>query len=138
MNLIDKKQQIFETYETPDSIRIKKVIKFILNCYEVLKPSGILIITVPNLVSFFNRFLMFFGSIPLTAYAAAEFHYHVYNRNKLKNLINEQGFEILRATSSYLPLNVFTKIPGFGKIFGLLGDLFPTLGNQLIVFARKK
>lgn len=113
-------------------------IKFIRDCYSFLKPGGILIVTVPNLVSFLNRFLMFFGAMPLTAYAAAPFHYHVYNRNKLKNLIKEEGFEILKATSSYLPLNIFAKIPGIGKVFGFLGDLFPSMGNQLIVFARKK
>jgi len=216
--LIDKKQEVFETYEVPDPIRIEKVIKFIhkyfseikgldilecgiskggvcdrlnregshcfgvdinprelkgvkiiqadLNkgipdfgvkfdvifageviehlfddskfiheCYRFLKPGGILIVTVPNLVSFLNRILMIFGKLSLVAYAAASFHYHVYNINKLKNLIREQGFEIVKATSSYL---LFTKIHWLGKILGFLGDLFPSLGNQLIVFARKK
>ncbi len=110
---------------------------FIRECQDFLKPNGLLIITVPNLVSFLNRFLMLFGSMPLTAYAAAEFHYHVYTRRKLKNMIKEEGFEVLKATSSYLPLNIFSKIPVIGKIFSLLGDIFPTMGNQLIVFARK-
>ncbi len=112
--------------------------KFIRECSAVLKPEGILIVTVPNLVSFLNRFLMFFGSMPLTAFAAASFHYHLYNRSKLKNLIKEEGFKILQATSSYWPLNIFTKIPIIGRIFGFLGTLIPTLGNQLIVFATKK
>lgn len=112
--------------------------KFIRECYRFLKPSGILIMTVPNLVSFLNRVLMLFGGMPLVAYAAAPFHYHVYNRNKLKNLIREEGFEILKATSSYLPLYLFDKIPGIWKVFGFLGDIFPSIGNQLIIFARKK
>jgi len=111
--------------------------KFISDCFMVLKSEGILIVTVPNLVSFLNRFLMFFGSMPLTAYAAAPFHYHIYNRNKLKILIKEQGFKILKVTSSYLPLNLLTKIPIIGRIFSFLGDIFPTLGNQLMVFAKK-
>jgi len=112
--------------------------KFIRECYRFLKPDGILIVTVPNLVSFPNRALMLFGAMPLTAYAAAPFHYHVYNRNSLKNLIRKEGFEILKATSSYLSLDLFAKIPGIWKVFGFLGDLFPSLGNQLIIFARKK
>lgn len=111
--------------------------KFIQECRDILKPDGLLIITVPNLVSFLNRFLMFFGFMPMTAYAAEEFHYHVYTRSKLRQLIRKKGFEILKATSSYLPLNIFAKIPGIGYLFGFLGDIFPTLGNQLIVFARK-
>lgn len=111
--------------------------KFLRDCHNILKPCGILVVTVPNLVSLLNRFLMLFGSLPLVAYAAAEFHYHVYNRSKLKKLLREEKFEILKATSSYVPLNIFAKIPVAGKISGLLGDVFPTLGNQLIIFARK-
>ena len=111
--------------------------KFIRECQNFLKPNGILIITVPNLVSFLNRFAMFFGLMPLTAYVAAEFHYHVYTRSKLKMIVKEEGFEVLKTTSSYLPLNIFSKIPGIGKIFSLLGSIFPTMGNQLIIFAKR-
>ena len=111
--------------------------KFIRECRNILKPGGILIITVPNLVSLLNRFSMLFGFMPLSAYAAAEFHYHFYNRRKLKNLVKEQDLEVLWATSSYLPLDA-SKIPVIGKFFAILGDIFPTLGNQLIIFARKK
>ena len=111
--------------------------RFIRKCQDFLKPNGLLIITVLNLVSFLNRFAMFFGLMPLTAYVAAEFHYHFYTRRKLKNMIEEEGFEVLKATSSYWPLNIFSKIPMLGKIFSLLGSIFPTMGNQLIVFAKK-
>lgn len=112
--------------------------KFIRDCYKFLKPGGILIVTVPNLVSLVNRLLMLFGAMPMVSYAAASFHYHVYNRKAAKNLIKEEGFQILKTTSSYLPGNVFTKIPGTSRIFGFLGDIFPGLGNQLIIFAKKK
>ncbi len=112
--------------------------KFMRECRSLLNNGGLLIITVPNLVSFFNRFLMFFGVMPLTAFAAAEFHYHVYTRRKLKKMLKEEKFEVIKATSSYWPVNIFTKIPIFGKLFGFLGTVFPTFGNQLIIFARKK
>lgn len=112
--------------------------KFIRQCYKFLKPRGVLIVTVPNLVSLVNRLLMLFGAMPLVAYAAAPFHYHFYNRKKLKNIISREGFEVLKTTSSYLPLDISTKIPTIGNMAGFLGDLFPSLGNQLIIFARKK
>lgn len=112
--------------------------KFIRESYKVLKPGGLLIITVPNLVSLINRLMVLFGMMPMTAYATDIFHYHVYNRRKLKKMIKEQNFTLLKATSSYAPFNLFAKIPIIGKIFAFLGDIFPTLGNQLIVFARKE
>ncbi|OHB97505.1 MAG: hypothetical protein A2Z57_03990 [Planctomycetes bacterium RIFCSPHIGHO2_12_39_6] len=111
--------------------------KFIRDCYKSLKSKSILIVTTPNLVSLVNRLLMLFGAMPMSSHAAAPFHYHVYNRNAIKKLLEEEGFKILKATSSYLLGNLFTKIPGIGKIFGFLGDVFPTLGDQLIIFARK-
>lgn len=111
--------------------------RFVRECHDILKPDGILIVTVPNLVSFINRFMAFFGMMPMTAYATDTFHYHVYNQRKLQSLIKREEFKILKATSSYLPFNFFAKIPGIGKFFALLGDIFPTLGNQLIVFAKK-
>lgn len=112
--------------------------RFIRECHKILKPDGILIVTVPNLVSLVNRLMVIFGAMPMVAYATERFHYHVYNRRVLKNLIKQEGFKILKATSSYLLFNFLSKIPGIGKVFGFLGDLFPSLGNQLIVFARKE
>jgi hypothetical protein len=52
-------------------------------------------------------------------------------------LIKDEGFEILKVTSSYILLDVSSKIPWIGKFFTILGDIFPTMGNQLIAFARK-
>lgn len=112
--------------------------KFIRECHRSLKSNGVLIITVPNLVSLSNRRKMFFGSMPSTAYADAPFHYHIYNRKRLKDLIENEGFIVLKSTSSYIPFYKFAKIPGAEKFFGFLGDFFPTMGNQLIVFAKKK
>lgn len=110
-------------------------VKFIRECKKSLRQDGILVITVPNLVSLTNRLLMLFGTMPLEAHAADPFHYHVYNKKKLQNSIKEEGFQILKSTSSYLLLN--TKINFIGAILGFLGDIFPSLGIQLMIFAKK-
>lgn len=109
--------------------------KFIDECRKNLKTGGILIITVPNLVSLPNRFFMLFGSMPPVAYAGAEFHYHVYTRDKLKKMIKESGLDVLKTTSSY----IFSGTAGarvIRKFLAILGDIFPTMGNQLIIFAK--
>jgi len=112
--------------------------KFIRECHKSLKSGGVLIITVPNLVSLSNRLMMFFGLMPLTAHVAAPFHYHIYNRKRLKGLVKSADFSVIKETSSYIPFYKFNRIPGAEKFFSFLGDLFPTLGNQLIIFGKKK
>ncbi len=107
--------------------------KFIRDCRDVLKPNGLLIITVPNLLFSANRLLMLFGRMPLFAYAS--YHYHIYNKKTVENLIKENGFEILKTVSSHLLFS--TRRNKLGRIFEILGDIFPSLGAHLIVCAKK-
>lgn len=107
--------------------------KFIENAKNLLKQSGLLIITVPNLVFSANRLLMLFGKMPLFAFAP--YHYHIYNKKVVENLIKEKGFEILKTTSSHLLFS--TRRNKLGRIFEILGDIFPSLGAHLIVCARR-
>jgi len=108
-------------------------VKFIKNCRNLLKPNGLLMITVPNLVFSANRLLMLFGKMPIFAYAS--YHYHIYNKKTVENLIKQEGFKILETKSLHLLFS--TRRNKFGKIFEILGDIFPSLGAHLIVCARK-
>lgn len=109
-------------------------VKFINSCKKLLKPNGLLILTVPNLVFSVNRFLMFFGKTPLFAYAP--YHYHMYTKKTLTELIKKEGFEVLKFTSSHVLFS--TRRYRVGRIFEVLGDIFPSFGAHLIIFARKK
>ncbi len=108
-------------------------IKFIKDCRNLLKPNGLLIITTPNLVFSANRLLMLFGRMPLFAFAP--FHYHIYNKKTIENLIKGEGFEILKIISSHILFS--TRRNKLGKIFEILGDVFPSFGAHLIICARK-
>jgi 2-polyprenyl-3-methyl-5-hydroxy-6-metoxy-1,4-benzoquinol methylase len=107
--------------------------KFIENCRRLLKPGGLLIITVPNLVFIVNRFRMLFGKMPLFAYMP--FHYHIYTKKTLKDLVEKSGFKILQFSSSHILFS--TRRNRFGRIFEILGDIFPSMGAHLIVYAEK-
>lgn len=108
-------------------------VKFIRNCKEVLKPGGILILTTPNLVFGVNRFRMLFGKMPLFSFAP--YHYRIYNAEVLKNSLKEAGMKTVRLTSSHVLFS--TRKNKMGKIFEVLGDLFPKLGAHLIICAKK-
>jgi len=108
-------------------------VKFIKDCKNFLKPNGLLIITVPNLLFSANRLLMLFGKMPLFAFAP--YHYHIYNKETVKELITQQGLEILKIISSHILFS--TRRNKLGRIFEILGDIFPSFGAHLIVCARK-
>lgn len=107
--------------------------KFIKECKEVLNPGGLLAITVPNLVFGVNRILMLFGKMPI--FAHAPYHYHIYNQKILENLFKHGGFEVLKTVSSHILFS--TRRNKFGRIFEILGDVFPSFGAHLIIFAKK-
>lgn len=107
--------------------------KFISKCREVLKPNGLLIITVPNLGFIANRLLMLFGKMPMFVYAS--YHYHIYNKKIIENLMRQEGYEIVKIISSHLLFS--TRRNKLGRIFEILGDIFPSFGAHLIVCARK-
>ena len=107
--------------------------KFIKSARAILKQDGVLILTVPNLVFGGNRLRMLFGMTPTFAYAP--YHYHMYTRSTLENLLRRNGFEISDFTSSHVLFS--TRRNKFGRIFEILGDLFPSFGAHLIVCAKK-
>lgn len=108
--------------------------KFIREARGILNPGGYLMITVPNLVFSFNRARMLFGKTPLFAYAP--YHYHVYTKKALEELIKSEGFEISKFISSHVLFS--TRRNKAGRIFEILGNFFPSFGAHLMVFARKK
>ena len=108
---------------------------FLSETNRVLKPSGLLIITTPNLVSFGNRLRMAFGKLPRFAYA--EFHYRIYNKNLLIKKFEKAGYEIIKISSNYVLVSKF-----FNKYLGTIGEFlgtyFPAFGENFIIIARKK
>lgn len=108
--------------------------KFVKDAEGALRPGGYLIITVPNLVFSVNRLWMLFGKTPLFAYAP--YHYHIYTKRTLGELVKSEGFEISRFISSHVLFS--TRRNKIGKIFEILGDWFPSWGAHLMIFARKK
>ena len=105
---------------------------FLLNCKKLLSSRGILIITVPNLFFLPNRLMMIFGKMPMFSYE--RYHYHMYGPRVIKQLFIKSGLNIFEFTSSHILFS--TRRNPVGKIFELLGDVFPALGAHLIVAAK--
>jgi len=108
--------------------------RFLREIHRVLKPDGIVALTTPNLFFLVNRLVMPFGRMPHFAYAP--YHYHFYSRDTLSALARENGFRVLHMTASHVLVS--SRGPRFvAAISERLGDVFPSVGAHLILFAVK-
>jgi ubiquinone/menaquinone biosynthesis C-methylase UbiE len=122
--------------------------RFLKECYRVLKPNGVLIITAQNIASFTNRIRLLFGFYPLWVAPSENFpwekhphprftdHVRCFTKATFGEVIKRTGFVIEKITSDFICFN-------FGQYnsppwSGLLGKIFPSLGETLIIKARKK
>lgn len=108
--------------------------RFLERIRAILAPGGVLALTTPNLFFLANRIVMPFGRMPYFAYEA--YHYHFYSRPVLRALVTECGFQVQRITSSHILVST-RRHKILGALCERLGDVFPTLGAHLILFATK-
>lgn len=104
--------------------------QFLQNVYSVLSRNGGLIITVPNLCSLRNRYRVLKGNFPFhyNSDLNARFgeHIRLFNLKSIKELLHQTGFMVKKVSSNGL----------FGRYQVM--DLYPDLGDILIVYAQKK
>ncbi len=108
--------------------------RFLRQIHRILSPNGVLALTTPNLFFLFNRIIFPFGKMP--AFAYAPYHYHIYSRRTLTELVARCGFDVKRVTSSHI-LVCSRGHRVLGTICEQLGNVFPSLGAHLILLAEK-
>lgn len=108
-------------------------VSFLRDLRRVTKPSGLVIITTPNLVSLGNRLLMMCGAMPRFAYA--EYHYRIYNRSVLLDRLRRAELTPLHVWGSYVGISrTFNDFVGrFGES---LGYALPALGEHFVVVTK--
>ncbi len=103
---------------------------FLANCYSVLKPDGILILTTPNLLFWVNRFRMLLNKRPLFAYA--DYHVRMFIWSDLQTKISRFfKIESLRGSHTLIGMRHSKAC----IVFAYLGDWFPKLSAHFIVTA---
>lgn len=122
--------------------------KFLSECYRILKPKGVLIITAQNMASFSNRIKLLFGIYPLWVAPSENYpweehshprftdHIRVFTKFTFAEVLKRSGFHIEKITSDFISFRLFDRLnlPPWSE---LLGKIFPTLGETLIAKAKK-
>ena len=109
-------------------------LEFLRECKRILKPKGLIIITTPNLISLKNRILMLIGKNP--RFAIADYHYHVYTLNLIKQLFQKAQLRKIKVMGNYI---IYSKNREkiLGSLFETLAEDLPGLAEHFIVLARK-
>lgn len=119
--------------------------------HRVLKESGYLLLSTPNLCAWYNRVLFLLGIQPLFVETSVKWasvgagplrrfkketypvgHVRTFNFQALKDLLIVNGFKIVLKKGS-----VFERFPGPLLLFDQIFTYFPNLSSGFIVLAKK-
>lgn len=109
---------------------------FLKQVWQVLKPSGFLVITTPNVASLGRRLLLLLGRSPLIEVTARNYdagHIRYFTFSSLLKLLLENNFNIDQAMSDSINFNKNGNIKT-----SFFANIFPSLGRTLIVKASIK
>jgi|CXWL01.1.fsa_nt_gi SAM-dependent methyltransferase len=116
--------------------------QFLSEIRRVLKPSGYLILSTPNLASLTNRVKLLFGFYPkyLEYSRKGAGHIHLYTLPILKSQITSHKLQVIQSVSPNFLCPFITKSwfpQSLRESFMFLGDLFPSIGSHILIVARK-
>ena len=132
--------QYFDTLTILSTLQYFQDLYFVLGeCHRVLSPSGVLLLSVPNMRSFWRiGKLLLRGSFPRVSldqegYDGGTLHYFAYAN--LKDLLYETGFEVLLAHGIFCLPRFLEGFPDGGPPGQIKREFFSA---ETFVMARKK
>jgi len=103
---------------------------FLSEIHRVLRKNGYIVLTTPNLLSFWNRIRAIAG-MPFIDFNKDKQHIRFFTKSTLKDLLKKHGFETEKILDTQLVLPIFSR---FDIVFER--SIF-NLGENIILKARK-
>lgn len=107
--------------------------------HRVLKPSGVLVLTTPNVARLDNVISLVNGDNmydPYSGYGPYGRHNREYTRDELHRLLEFAGFEVERSFTADGHPSTATSRPHYAEVARLVAPRVPDLGHYLYVRAR--
>lgn len=110
--------------------------KLLSECYRVLKPSGIIVITTPNIATLQDRVRFLFGRAPRHINPLHDYirlHIRPFTPELLERVIRDSGFILRSLRSNYVDFH----IAGRRYNIPFVARIFPRLGGTIILVGAK-
>lgn len=121
---------------------------FLKECYRILKSNGNLIINANNINSLTNRIRIFFGFYPKWVAPSENYpwekhphprfadHIRCFTKTTFEEVLRRAGFKVEKIVADFICFNPSAiTLPPWSEF---LGKIFPSLGETLIIKARKE
>jgi len=111
---------------------------FLSECYRILKPNGLLVLTTPNLAGIDDRLKFLFGRSPRhinPLHPYLKLHIRQFTKSSLTKTLKALGFGGTKIKSNYTKVYLTENTKLQSRI---IAKLFPSLGGSLISFSIKK
>jgi 2-polyprenyl-3-methyl-5-hydroxy-6-metoxy-1,4-benzoquinol methylase len=129
---------ILEHLHRPETILVE--------CHQVLGPSGQLIVSLPNVANITVRLMLLFGRFSYTERGLLDrTHLRFFTRKTARKLLEDNGYSVLRQEATVMPIelvlnmspkNLFLRFSN--RVLALFTRMFPgLLGYQTVLVARK-
>jgi 2-polyprenyl-3-methyl-5-hydroxy-6-metoxy-1,4-benzoquinol methylase len=121
--------------------------RLLCDCSKMLKPHGLLLVSVPNVANITVRLSLLWGRFEYTQRGILDnTHLRFFTRRTARRLLVESGYEIMDEKTTVMPLELVfgfsannPLMRGLNRILAVLTILMPYLfGYQIIFVARRR
>ncbi len=132
-------QDILEHVQSP--------MQLLLDCQRLLKPSGQVLVSVPNVANITVRLSLLFGNFNYRERGILDkTHIRFFTRKSVHAMLAETGYDIVATKTSVMPVEIFLAVPAgnwvmraANRALAFCTSLCPgLLGYQILLVARLK
>jgi 2-polyprenyl-3-methyl-5-hydroxy-6-metoxy-1,4-benzoquinol methylase len=117
--------------------------KLLADCHELLKPQGLLLVSVPNVANITVRLSLLFGRFEYSERGILDkTHVRFFTRKSMRRLLEQAGYEIIAQKVTVMPVELVLGLPAdnpimtaINALLAICTKLMPTLLGYQVLFS---